>query len=210
MDFQSPLTAVFGDYHSGEGLTQWYLTWGSKGRRVIQTFSFFSPLIVAECTISDRMEAFVQFAVTTATKMTSHYLKDIWSSLLKAWQLVRPGTSFSLKKTDGQLQLLNLSFWCEEEHFGGWIDSFVQVSCSSRSTDRNAVEIVQWICTAIEYKTWQDCPGPVETPLASPANICIQVSTHHTWNLLTGTENKCITWMKWPRHQCRKNNAVFH
>ena len=66
------------------------------------------------------------------------------------------------------------------------------------------MEIVQWICTAVEYKTLQDNPGPVETPLASPANICIQVSTHHTWNLLTGTENKCITCLKWPRHQCRK------
>lgn len=28
------------------------------------------------------MEAFVQYALTTATTMTTHYLKDIWSSLL--------------------------------------------------------------------------------------------------------------------------------
>lgn len=40
------------------------------------------PLIMAECIISDRMEAFVQNRLTTATKMTSHYLKDICSSLL--------------------------------------------------------------------------------------------------------------------------------
>lgn len=43
MDFQSVVTAVFGDCHSEDELTQWYLTWGSKGLGVIQTsaISFF-------------------------------------------------------------------------------------------------------------------------------------------------------------------------
>lgn len=147
MDFQSVLTAVFGDYHSGEGLTQWYLTWGSKGHRVIQTLAFsFFPLIVAECTISDRMEAFVQHALTTATKMTSHYLKDIWSSLLN---YTRPPDNwldleFIFTEKDRWTiftsQAENKPFHCEERRFVDWIDGFVQVRSSSRSADEERGE----------------------------------------------------------------------
>lgn len=77
MDFQSVLTAVFGDYYSGEELSQWYLTWGSKDRSHSDFSPFFSLLIVAECNISHRMEGFVWYAPTTASTMTSHYLKAV-------------------------------------------------------------------------------------------------------------------------------------
>lgn len=78
MDFQSVLTAVFGDYYTGEELTQWYLTWGSKGRRVIQTFSLFFPLWWLNVTFQTEWKPLCD----TLCQQTSHYLKDIWGSLL--------------------------------------------------------------------------------------------------------------------------------
>lgn len=77
---------------------------------------------MAECTISDRMKAFVQYALTTATKMTSHYLKDIWSSLLN---YTRPDNWLDLefiftekdRWTIFNSYRENKPFHCEEKHF---------------------------------------------------------------------------------------------
>lgn len=102
VDFQSVLTAVFGDYCSGEELSQWYLTWGSKGRRVIQTFHILSPLDVAECYISDRMEAFA---------MRANNSHDNDFSLLKSY--LEP----SLKLHKAQQSVVRRTRFHQKRHF---------------------------------------------------------------------------------------------